>query len=184
MSTRALRVQRFAHETLTEIHGNSAATTETEVSVLPVRLLAPFYGNLAKSTDTAPFNKCILSRETQELEFQRLRATALILREFNGEPLHKVAEYVVENYAQSHHIPGMEYSRWLHQNPDQSPANLKNHGDRRLVLVGSALHYGLGPWRTPCAICGETEAGFFKWADDLSRLWGPDCRAVLLEKLN
>jgi hypothetical protein len=184
MSTRALRVQRFAHETLTEIHGNSAATTETEVSVLPVQLLAPFYGNLSKPADTAPFNKCLLSHEMQELDFSRLRPTTLVLPRLNGSPLHEVAEYVVENYAHSHHIPGVEYLMWLYKNPGESPANLKNHGNRRLVLVGSAFHYGLGPWKAPCAIWNETEAGFFKWADDLSRLWGPDCRAVLLEKLD
>ena len=116
--------------------------------------------------------------DTQELEFAGMRSTTLALPEQNGYPLYMVAEYVIDRYGRGHHVPGVEYLRWLHRNPGQSPANLKHHGSRHLFFVGSALHHGLGPWKAPCAIWDETEAGFFKWADEFSWTWGPDCRIV------
>ena len=160
--------------------GDIAATTEMEVVAAHVQSSVFAYQKLANCADESKFNRCIVNPATQELEFAGLRTTTLRLSRFDGKSLCEAAEYVIENYWQSHHIPGVEYLRWLYHKPYESPKNLRSVGNQSLVFIGSVMH-GL-EWTVPCA----TWAGdrFLRGAERLSRVYGPDYRIVLLEKLD
>jgi hypothetical protein len=183
-----LRIEKFAHETL--LNGGSRPAAKIQISTAAVQLLGWNYFGLATYTaDTPPFNKCILSYGKAEIEFHRIRTksikpTLLALPEFNGEPLCRAAQQVVERYGDTHYIVGIEYLRWLCRKPKESPEGLRNVSENlSLLLIGSVMRGAAGSgWVVPCT--ARTGGRFMHGAVPLSRVLGPDYRILLLEKLN
>ncbi len=136
------------------------------------------YEALAKNSNKTEFGAYTLNPETQGLDFENLKVFVPDLSQFNGKPIHEVVKHVVDTYGATHHIPGIEYWKWLYENPGKIPANLKD-GDV-YYLSGSVLRERGGDWRVPCGRWHGSK--WLRYATWLASGWGGDFRVVLLEK--
>lgn len=99
-------------------------------------------------------------------------------REFIGKPRAELAKHLVEDYADKYYIPGIEYWKYLIENQDKVPQELKD--GNYYYSFGSILRDEDGRWRVPCSGWG---VGY--WGCDAGCLcnnWGPRCRIFLLKK--
>ena len=145
---------------------------------------------LSKDVDAAKRGEYTLNPETQGLDFETLRTFVPDLSQFEAKkgpppiparPIHEVMKYVVDTYGATHHIPCIEYWKWLIENPGKNPqgADIKDQS-KWFFFPGSVLRDSDGLWVVPCAYWSGS-----KWdrhADWLANTWGSDYRVVLLEK--
>ena len=138
------------------------------------------YEALSKDVDATKRGEYTLNPETQGLNFETLRAFVPDLKAFNGKKVHEVMQHVIDTYSATHHVPGIEYWKWLIENPGKNPpgANLKD--GKYYFFPGSVLRGKDGHWDVPYADWDGS-----KWnrrAYWLSGDWNGDYRVVLLEK--
>lgn len=135
---------------------------------------------LLQDTDAAKAGEYTLNPETQGLDFETLRAFVPDLSALNGKPVHEVMQHVVDTYGDRYHIPGIEYWKWLIENPTKDPPNLAKDSSKYYFCPGSVLRDKDGNWSVPCADWIGT-----KWDRNgywLRRDWHSLFRVVLLEK--
>jgi hypothetical protein len=140
----------------------------------------------AKSKDNQPneFGKYTVNPDTQNLDWEALKDKIFIpdLSGFVGKPLHEVIQYVVNNFSKKYKFPGIEYWKFMIENPDKVPttkkANLKE--GNYYFSPGSLIRGSGGSWCVPCA-CWYGSS-WYRYAYWLSCSWDADCRIVLLEK--
>ena len=133
---------------------------------------------LSKSTEPAEFGKYTLNPETQHLDFEQLKTFIPDLSKFNGKPLHEVIQHVMDTYSNTHYVPGIEYWKWLCENPGKSPPNLKD--GNWYFFPGSVLRGRDGRWSVSDADWSGSE--WNRNALWLTSAWNDNCRVVLLEK--
>jgi len=134
--------------------------------------------------DTAKFGEFTLNPETQNLDWEALKDKIFIpdLSALVGKPLSEVAKYLIDTYADTHKIPGLEYWKFILENPDKIPAdpngvNLKD--GNYYFNFGSLVRNSGGRWSVPYAGWDGSE-----WGRDTNRLdnkWDSYYRVVLLE---
>lgn len=139
------------------------------------------YEALSQDVDATKRGEYTLNPETQGLDFETLRAFVPDLSAFNGKPLHEVIQHVVDTYGGQYHIPGIEYWKWLIENPSKNPsgANIKDTS-KWFFFPGSTLRDEGGRWSFPYAHWRGSEWG--RNAGWLTYDWDSGCRVVLLEK--
>ena len=135
----------------------------------------------------AEFGKYTLNPETQGLDFEQLTTFVPDLSQFEAQqgnpnkpaaPLHEVMKYVLDTYGDKYYIPGIEYWKWLYENPDKIPLNLKD--GNYYFFPGSVLRGHDGDWYVPYAIwSGST---WYRDAIWLTNDWFSIYRVVLLER--
>ena len=138
------------------------------------------FNALSQDTDTAKVGEYTLSPETQVLDFETLRAFVPDLSAFNGKPLHEVMQHVVDTYGSQYHIPGIEYWKWLCENPGKNPPGMAIKDGKYYFLPGSVLRDEDGGWDVPYA--GWDGSEWSRRAGWLTDGWNSHCRVVLLEK--
>jgi MoxR-like ATPase len=134
--------------------------------------------NLKQDIDPNLSGEYTLNPETQGLDFEQAKLFTPDLTKFNGKPLAEVAEHIVATYGDKYYIPGLEYWKWLIENPDKSPKDLKDGNYH--FFFGSTLRNRGGRWGVPYFYWSGDE--WNRGADGLGSTWGSDGRVVLLEK--
>lgn len=139
------------------------------------------YEALSKDIDAAKRSEYTLNPETQGLDFEKLKAFVPDLSALEGKPIHEVIQHVVDTYGATHHIPGIEYWKWLCENPAKNPpgANIKDQS-KWFFFPGSTLRDLDGYWLVPYASWHGSK--WLRHAIWLSYDWNSGYRVVLLEK--
>lgn len=138
------------------------------------------YKALSQDTDASKRGEYILNPETQGLDFETLRAFVPDLSALNGKPVHEVIQHVVDIYGGQYHIPGIEYWKWLCENPGKNPPGPNMKDGKYYFFPGSVLRGEGGDWDIPCAFWNGSE--WDRNAGWLALDWNSRYRVVLLEK--
>ncbi len=149
-------------------------------------LIAPKDQNWqSKKEDVVPskFGEYTLNPETIDIDWETIPPEKIITKElsddWNNKPLADVAEYVVKTYGKNYYIPGLEYWKYILENPGKAP---KLEDDNWYFFFGSLLRPAGGSWRVPDArgrLIGTQRGRYAVW---LSDGWHGLYRVVLLEK--
>jgi MoxR-like ATPase len=142
------------------------------------------YPTRQADTDASKFGEFTLNPDTQNLDWETLKDKIFIpdLSTLEGKPLSEVAKYLVDNYADKYQLPGIEYWKFMLENPDKVPTDPKgvNLKDGKYYFnFGSLVRSSDGYWRVPCA--GWDGSGWDRHAPWLSNKWYVSYRVVLLE---
>jgi MoxR-like ATPase len=168
--------EQFFDETLKSWYGNDAAKATQEAVVIEPG--SQDYKALSKDIQAGEFGKYTLNPEMQGIDLENAKAFIPNLSQFNGKPIHEVMKYVADTYGNSHHIPGIEYWKWIIENPGKVPQSMKD--GNYYYFPGSVLRDRGGRWSVPCSYWVGTE--FNRSAYWISLEWGSNFRIVLLEK--
>ncbi len=136
------------------------------------------YETLKTDIDKTKFGEYTLNPETQALDFEQAKIFIPDLSAYNGKPRSEVFQYITDTYANTHHLPGVEYWHWLEKNPDKTPDILKDKSSW-FYFPGSLLRDSYGSWCVPYAYWNGS--AWHRSAGWLGSAWGADDRVVLLE---
>lgn len=136
------------------------------------------YGTLSQDIDAGKFGEYTLNPDTQGIDFEKAKPLVIDLPQFVGKKRHEVMKHIVDTYGATHHIPGIEYWKWILENQDKAPQSLKDGNWH--FLPGSVLRGRDGRWSVPFVEwCGSE---FDRNAIWLGSDWSAFERVVLLEK--
>ena len=143
------------------------------------------YKEKAEHPDFARFGEYSLNPETFGVDFENAKVFIPDLSSMNGKKLYDVFKHVVDTYGDKYYIPGIEYWKWMIENPDKAEEVAKKQeydikDGNYYYLPGSSLCDSNGRWDVPCA--GWRGGEFDRSADWLEHGWYSDCRVLLLEK--
>jgi len=143
------------------------------------------YTEKAQHPDTTAFGHYTLNPETFGLDFEKSKVFIPDLSDMEGKKLHEVFKHVVDTYGDKYYIPGIEYWKWMIENPDKSEevAKRRNYNikDGKVYFFsGSSLCYSSDYWYVPYA--GWVGGGFNRNARWLEVGWNSRCRVLLLER--
>ncbi len=167
----------FLLDTFTQWHDKAAAKKATQEA----RFENPAtidYESLSRDIDEKRFGEYTLNPDTQSIDFEQAKPIIIDLPQFVGKPRHEVMKYIIDTYGSTHHIPGIEYWKWLIENPDKAPQELKDGNWH--YFPGSVLRVKSGRWHVPHAVWNG--AKFDRYANWLGNGWSANERVVLLEK--
>lgn len=171
--------EQFLLETFTGWYDVTKAVEAKQEAII-VAPRSQDYRALSESTDATEFGKYTLNPETQGLDFEHLKAYVPDLSAFTGKPLHEVMQHVIDTYGAQYYVPGIEYWKWLYENPGKNPPGVDIKDGKYHFFPGSVLRDPGGDWRVP-----DADWDGSKWrrvADWLTGDWDADCCVVLLEK--
>jgi len=138
------------------------------------------YGALAADRNAAEFGAYTLNPEMQGLDFEKLRVFVPDLAAFNGKKVHEVMQHVIDTYGDTHYVPGIEYWKWLCENPTKNPPGMQIKDGKYYFCPGSVLRGRDGDWNVPYAHWDGTK--WDRYARWLASDWVSNYRVVLLEK--
>jgi len=95
-----------------------------------------------------------------------------------GKKKSEVAKEIIKRYGQTHYIPGIEYWKYILNNPDKAPQSLKDGNWH--YFFGSILRLSNGRWSVPCVFWDGSV--FNRYASWLVIEWISLSRVVLVEK--
>jgi len=132
-----------------------------------------------RKNDPSKFGEYSINPETAGMNHKEKEPKVKILdmQEFVGKPRSEVIKAVVEKYGGQYNIPGLEYEKYLLENPDKVPQELKD--GNWYYFMGSTLRDRDGRSFVPCVswFGGRLSRG----ASALSRKWSGSGRVLLLE---
>jgi hypothetical protein len=138
------------------------------------------YSTLKDDIDSNKFGEYTLNPDTQNLDFENIPESKILIPDltvFVGKSFSEVAKHLVDTYSSTHHIPGVEYWKWLIENPTKSPAKLKD--GNYYFNFGSLVRSSDGDWYVPSAYWYGSDWG--RYALRLVSTWSSRSRVVLLE---
>ncbi|MDP3763526.1 MAG: hypothetical protein Q8Q92_02635 [bacterium] len=143
------------------------------------------YEKRSMNPDGKKFGTYTLNPETFAGDFEKAKVFIPDLSAMAGKKLHKVFQYVVDIYGDKYHIPGIEYWKWMIENPDKAEEAAKKQEydikDGNLYFFpGSSLCSSGGRWRVPWA--HWSGGRFDRDALRLEDGWDSNDRVLLLEK--
>jgi len=138
------------------------------------------YATLKDDIDVSKFGEYTLNPDMQNLDFENIPEAKIFIPDLtalNGKSLSEVAKYLIDNYADKYQIPGVEYWKWLYENPAKSPKKIQD--GKYYFEFGSLVRLSDGHWGVPYV--GWDGSGWRRGADWLGSGWASDDRVVLLE---
>ena len=143
------------------------------------------YKKKAKNPDQAQYGQYTLNPETFGVDFEKAKVFIPDLSSMEGKKLYDVFEYVVKTYGDKYHIPGIEYWKWMIENPDKAEEAAKKQNydikdGNYYYFPGSSFCGRGGDWGVPASGWGGGE--FIRYGYWLGDVWHSDRRVVLLEK--
>lgn len=140
------------------------------------------YEQLSKPTnDKMNFGKYFVNPETQNLDFETMKPFIPDLSSMYEERTWKIFDHVVKEYGDKYYIPGFEYQKWLKENPDKIPLELKD--DKKYFVSPGSLHCSFdGHWQ---ALMGKVDTSKQSWdcrVEDPYDQWHSGDRIILLPK--
>ncbi|MEK9151626.1 MAG: AAA family ATPase [Patescibacteria group bacterium] len=167
----------FLLETLTKWYSEAdAKKAKQEARLEDPKMLD--YGKLSADIDVGRFGEYTLNPDTQALDFEQAKVFIPDLSAFVGIPRHEVMKHIIDTYGTTHHIPGIEYWKWILEHQDKAPQSLKD--GNWFYLPGSVLRVKGGRWNVPHVLWDGSK--FVRRAAWLVSGWGAAERVVLLEK--
>ncbi|MCX6717806.1 MAG: AAA family ATPase, partial [Candidatus Taylorbacteria bacterium] len=108
--------------------------------------------------DVSKFGEFTVNPDTQGLDWEALKDKIFIpdLSSLNGRPLSEVAKYLIDNFSDKYKIPGIEFWKYMLENPDKVPVDVKgvNLKDGNYYFnFGSLVRNSGGRWLVPFARC-------------------------------
>lgn len=135
--------------------------------------------------DESKFGEYTINPETISIDWENIppgKIKTFDFAEFVGRPKYELAKHIAENYADKYHIPGIEYWKYLYENKDKVPQELRD--GNYFYLFGSILRVWDGVWKVPYS--GWDGWYFRRWgccgAARLKGVWPSNNRVILLEK--
>ncbi|MCX6717809.1 MAG: hypothetical protein NTU76_04010 [Candidatus Taylorbacteria bacterium] len=138
------------------------------------------FTTLKDDIDSTKFGEYTLNPDTQNLDFENIPESKILIPDlsaFVGQSLSEVAKHLVDTYSNTHYLPGVEYWKWLIENPTKSPAKIKD--GNYYFNFGSLVRFSGGRWSVPCA--SRSGSAWGRGADGLDSTWDRSYRVVLLE---
>ncbi len=141
------------------------------------------YKALEKDTIPTRLGEYTINEDTQNIDWESVKGKIFIpdLSAFEGKPIHEVMKHVMDTYSGRYRFPGLEYLKFMFENPDEVPttkkANLKD--GNYYFTPGSLVRGSRGLWSVPCVRWDVT--GWNRGAYWLSNSWNSFSRIVLLE---
>lgn len=133
-----------------------------------------------RKADKKLYGQYTINPETAGMNHQEKEPKIKILdmREFVGKLKEEVMKAVIEKYGGQYHIPGLEYEKYLLENLDKIPKEMKD--ENWYYFMGSVLRGQGGYSSVPCVGWDGSELG--RSALWLGNEWSEDDRILLLEK--
>ena len=168
----------FMAETFLTWYGEKDAK-EAKISGEITDLSKIDYKKLEK-TDPSLYGEYTINPETAGMDHQEKEPKIKILdmEEFVGQPIEEAMKAVIEKYGGKYHIPGLEYEKYLLENPDKVPNQLKD--GNWYYFMGSVLRDQRGSSLVPCVLWRGSE--LTRRAPWLGYEWYEFYRVLLLEK--
>jgi hypothetical protein len=169
----------FMAETLVIWYGKADAE-KAKIKMSSDPLAKMDYKTMLKN-DSSKFGEYTINPETAGMNHKEKEPKVKILNEelkqFIGEPRSEVIKFVVENYG-ADKILGLEYEKYLLENPDKVPEDLKD--GNWYYFMGSTLRDQNGNADVPCV--NWLGSKLSRDARTLSDQWSECDRVLLLEK--
>ena len=143
------------------------------------------YGALSKNINPQKFGEYTVNPDVQDINFETAKPFILDDSKFVGVKGAEIIEYVVKTYSTTHHIPGIEYLKWLIEEKEKGNKVDVGRGPAAYFFPGSVFCGPDGRWFMPGMRRwgGNDESNEDFYLDDV--LENPDiCKIVLLEKQN
>lgn len=131
--------------------------------------------------DESKFGEYTINPETISINWENIpleKIKVFDFAEFVGQPRWKLAKHLVENYSDKYHIPGIEYWKYLIENKNKIPEELKD--GNYYYFFGSILRVQDGNWFVLDSGWDDSQ-----WERDAFWLgfdWNPEDRVLLLKK--
>ncbi len=143
------------------------------------------YKGKSANQDESKFGQYTLNPETFGMDFEKSKVFIPDLSKMDGKKLYEVFKYVVDTYGDKYYIPGIEYWKWMIENPDKAEETAKKQNydikDGYIYhLPGSCLCDAGGTWCVPGSNWEFSRSR--KRARWLGQGWNSNCRVILLEK--
>ncbi len=138
------------------------------------------YASRKADIDEEKFGQFTLNPDTQGLDWETLKDKIFIPdpKEFEDcSTVQAVAERLIEKYSHKYKLPGLEYWKFMLENPDKVPDQLKD--GNYYFNFGSLVRSSVGSWGVPYA--GWDGSKWYRDAYWLDGDWDSPGRVVLLE---
>lgn len=134
-----------------------------------------------KDIDEAKLGEYTINPDTANIDWSTIhpdKIKVFNLKNMQGKKLSEVAEYIIANYPSSKYkMPSIEYWKYVLENPDQAPPQLKD--GKYHFFFGSVFRDCRGHFHVPSAFWhGSSFSRYGSW---LGFSWISDYRLVLLE---
>lgn len=140
------------------------------------------YKAKAMRTEKTKFGEYTLNPEMAGVNFENSKIFIPDLSGFIDQPLYEVLQYVVDTYGEKYYIPGLEFWKWVPNNPNQAEKlepSLKDGNS--YYLPGSTFCDVDGYWSTVC-FSWISNGMFNRRTRWLENFWNWQERVLLLEK--
>ena len=138
------------------------------------------YAILKDDKESTKFGEYTLNPDTQNIDFEHIpesKIHIIDLSQFVGKPHSEVVQHIAQTYPNLK-LPGLEYWKWLKENPTKTPNKLKDTSSW-FYFPGSLVRSSNGRLCVPFAYWGRS--GWPRNAGWLGHSWSSHCRVVLLE---
>jgi len=134
------------------------------------------------------FGEYTINPEMQDVDIEHIspeKIKIFPLSEFVGKQLYEVAKHIIDTYGSTHHIPGLEFWKWVLEEYENAPDEVKvkykemKDGNHHHFL-GSIVRDQEGHARVPNA--GWNGLEWDRSARWLGNNWNSNDRIVLFEK--
>src|SRR3989344_559210 len=184
------RMNAFLLEKFLKWYGlKKQKSTKPQLAMLGVPLSEMDYQKLTVQPESpSSYGKYTMNPETMQMVYEgkeyKIKILKGELRAYRGRPRYEVASHVVKAYGQEYYIPGLEYEKYLVDNPDKIPEELRS--DNFNYFMGSTLYDQRGSLNFPCVQWKKSgsrhPSQLYQGARWLSGTWDEDDSVILLEK--
>lgn len=131
--------------------------------------------------DSTKYGEYIMNPDTDKIDWnsipQNKIKTIKLPDNLNGKSLAEVGEYIQSTFGNTYKLPGLEYYKYILENPNKAPDSLKDGNYH--FFYGSLFRNSGGVWSVPYV--NGSSSGFNRSGNDLDNGWYDDYRVVLLE---
>jgi MoxR-like ATPase len=146
------------------------------------------YAALKGDTDSAKFGEYTVNPEMTGIDFETIppeKIKILDLKDFQGKPLHEVAEHIIATFGDTHYIPGIEFWKWIIESYDKAPRDVQEKykelkDGNYYFQFGSLVRGSRGFWFVPYA--SRDGSKWLRLGGWLDSGWHSRYRVVLFEK--
>jgi hypothetical protein len=141
----------FVKETLVIWYGKDRAE-KANIKMLSTPLAEMDYRAPRGGVDFSKLGEFTTNPEMAKMNFieKEPKVKILAMKEFIGKPRSEVMKTVVEKYGSSYHIPGLEFEKFLLENPDKVPEELK---DKIIIIISQARFFAMSSAMPTCHMC-------------------------------
>jgi len=183
----------FLEETFKNSWGIDQTKIDTIAKKQTPRIIDPRiqnYENLKTDIDPTKFGQYSLNPDTQRVNWETIDPAKLFIVpniELVGKTRAQVAEYLVQRYGATHHIPGIELWQYIleekYNAPTVSPALKEKYKQledgKWYYFFGSLVRSSGGHWNVP--IANRSGSAWYRNASWLAFAWSDNGRVLLLE---